>query len=62
MPIYKRISVEELQFWLTDLLSLLRRIYAYPNKEIVLYFIVSLYEYIQVATKLRTLGVSDREY
>ena len=34
VPIYKRISVEELQFWLTDLLSLLRRIYAYPNKEI----------------------------
>ena len=55
MPIYKRISVEELKFWLTDLLSLLKRVYTHPDKGTVLYFVVSLYEYIQISTKLRTL-------
>lgn len=61
MPVYRRISIEELNSWLSDLLSLLKRIYKYPDKGSILYFLVSLYEYIQVLSKLNLLGVSEAE-
>lgn len=37
------------------------RIYNYPTKSSILYFVVSLYEYIQVLSKLKILGVAEAE-
>lgn len=61
MPVYKRISIEELNLWLSDLKLLLLRVYRYPTKSSVLYLVVSLYEYVQVMAKLSILGVSEAE-
>ena len=37
------------------------RIYNCPTKSSILYFVVSLYEYIQVLSKLKILGVDEAE-
>lgn len=61
MPIYRKISLEELESWLLDLNKLVMRIYNCPTKSSILYFVVSLYEYIQVLSKLKILGVDEAE-
>ena len=61
MPVYRKISLDELASWLSDLNKLVMRIYNYPTKSSILYFVVSLYEYIQVLSKLKILGVVEAE-
>lgn len=61
MPVYRKISLDELHLWLSDLKILLLRIYKYPTKSSVLYFVISLYEYVQVLAKLCLLNVDEAE-
>jgi hypothetical protein len=60
MPLYKYISKETQKIWYAQLKDIIRSISTIPDNIKFLYFLVAVYEYIQVFSNLKLSNKDER--